>query len=194
MVSGDVFSFVLPARNSYLAEHKPLPNVAEMEHGLKRCFHQCRERGIELKIVIPPVHSVFIERMCQLGLSDRIEMGKRVLVRLASEANLIAINSKPIEVWDFTAFAGPTTETYPTPATSKEMHWYHDAQHFRRSLGDRVLDQILNFPSELPAFGTLLTDSNIETHLVANRAARDAYRRIHADHVQLALEGPIERH
>ena len=73
MVSHDVFVFVLPAQNSYLVEREPLPKVAEMEERLKACFHRCRERGIELNIVIPPVHSVFIERLCQLGLADRIE-------------------------------------------------------------------------------------------------------------------------
>lgn len=192
-VTHDAFVYFLPARNSYLVENEPLPKVAEMEERLKSCFHLCRQRGIDLKVVIPPVHSVFIERMSQLGLSDRIEMGKRVLVRLASESNSVEATAQPIEIWDFTAFKGPPTEKYPIPTTPAEMHWFQDAQHFRRSLGNLVLNQIFNFPSEVPEFGTQLTAANVEEHLVTLRAAQDAYRARHADHIQLAAETPILR-
>lgn len=188
MVSHETFAAVLPAHNSYLAENLPLPRVAELEGPLKDCFRRCREHQIELKIVIPPVHSVFVERMCQLGLSDRIERGKRDLVRLASEANLTAGGARPIEVWDFTVFAGPPTEKYPTPEAPAPMRWYQDAQHFRSSLGDLVLNQIFNRPHDFPNFGTELTAANIEEHLVAQRVARNAYHANHSDHVQLAAE------
>ena len=98
-------------------------------------------------------------------------------------------DAPPIEVWDFTVFTGPPTEKYPSATTLTEMHWYQDAQHFRRSLGNLVLNQMFNLPSDGPSFGTQLTPANIEEHLVTQRDARDAYRGNHADHVQLAAEG-----
>lgn len=193
MVSHEVFVERLPAPGSYLVEREPLPEIAELEPQLRNSFQRCRESGIELKIVIPPVHSVFVERLYQLGLKDRVEMGKRVLVRLASEANRATAETPPIEIWDFTVFRGPPTEKYPTSNMSIGMHWYMDAQHFRYTLGNLVLDQMFNLPNDEPRFGTLLTAENIEEHVDNQRVARDTYCRMHAEHVQIAIDGPMMR-
>jgi hypothetical protein len=193
LVSHDIFVYVLPAQHSYLVEHEPLPAVAESEELLKRCFRRCRERGIELKVVIPPVHAVYLERLYQFGLRDRIEMGKRTLVKVAAESNALAASAPPIEIWDFSVFTGPTTEAHPTITDPAEMNWYQDAMHFRRSLGDLVLNQIFNMPNDVDEFGTRLDETNLEDHLFAQRAAREMYHRMHADQVQIAIEGPTVR-
>lgn len=193
LVSHEIFVHVLPARHSYLVEHEPLPEVAECAELLKSCFRRCRERGIELKVVIPPVHSVYLERLYQFGLRDRIEMGKRTLVRVAAESNALTASAPPIAVWDFSGFRGPPTEGHPTTAGPAEMNWYQDAMHFRRSLGDLVLNQMFNMPSETEEFGTRLDESNLEDHLFAQRAAREMYHRMHADQVQIAIDGPVIR-
>jgi hypothetical protein len=193
IVSHEVFIERLPARGSYLVESEPLPQVAELEQPLRNCFQRCRELGIELKIVIPPDHSVYVERLCQLGLRERVEMGKRVLVQFAAEANLSDSTAVNIEVWDFTAFTGPCAEQYPSPNRWSAMHWYQDAQHFRRNLGNLVLNQMFNLPNDGPNFGTMLTVANIEEHLANQRVARDAYCRRNVEHVQLAKDGPIMR-
>jgi hypothetical protein len=59
------------------------------------------------------------------------------------------------------------------------MRWHWEPGHFKKELGDLVLDRILDVPApaDTPVedFGIKLTPANIESHLAGVRSHRDRY-------------------
>lgn len=192
-ISHKAFTEPLPSPKD-LAAHEPLPSIPETEELLRNCFIRCRQHGVQLKILIPPVHAVYLERLQVLGMRDRLEAGKRVLVRLATETNLIVSDAPPVEIWDFSDFSGPPSEECPTATTPVQMRWYMDAIHFSHALGDVVLNRMFGVSDDFPKFGTQLTTANIEDHLARLRDARIAYLRRQPGQVKIAVEGLATRH
>ncbi len=181
------FVETLPSAGSYLAEHEPLPTKPEREELLRSLLNRSRQRGTIVKIFIPPDHALYFERLNQLGQLDRVEDGKRTLVRLVSEANSLEPSTPPIEVWDFSGLTDVTIEDPPTENHPARMNWRIDAIHFTHKLGDVVLNRMFALPVDLEGFGVQLTANNIEQHLGQQRMARAHYRRIHSAQLQIAI-------
>jgi hypothetical protein len=67
------------------------------------------------------------------------------------------------------------------------MLWFWESSHYRKELGDLVLDRVLNYsdPNRRIAddFGVLLTSENVEKHLASIREAHQLYRQAHREEV-----------
>jgi 6,7-dimethyl-8-ribityllumazine synthase len=67
------------------------------------------------------------------------------------------------------------------------MRWYWEAGHFKKELGDLVLDKLFDYSnreSTVPVgFGVLLTPSNIEARLADIRVERERYAESHRQEV-----------
>jgi hypothetical protein len=60
------------------------------------------------------------------------------------------------------------------------MRWYWEPSHFKKELGDIVLQIVLNDRVGAPTvagFGVRLTPASLEPHLAVTRAGDAAYRR-----------------
>jgi hypothetical protein len=116
-----------------------------------------QERGIEIKVFISPVHVTQEEALRLAGLDPIIEDWKREVVKITP-------------VWDFSGYNSITSE----PIT-EDMSYYLDSSHYLPSVGNLVMNKILNHNSEtVPEdFGVLINSENIETHLVNLRAERE---------------------
>jgi len=71
-------------------------------------------------------------------------------------------SARPFLLWDFSGCHSVTIEDVPASGDLRsEMRWYWEAGHFKKELGDLVLDKVLDHPDpqrKVPAgFGTLLT-------------------------------------
>jgi len=155
-----------PQRHGYLMQDKEgrSPFI-----WLRRLLDDCRSHGTRVNLVINPVHARQYEVMAALGLWPAYQDWKRqVLAATLDEAE--AQGSVPYPLWDFGVINDITTESVP-PLGDRvtTMRWYREASHFRKVLGDRMLDRMLAEPpvADTPAdgFGLRLTPDNIEAQL-----------------------------
>ena len=112
-------------------------------------------------------HADLLEIIDRAGLWDAFEEWKIALVD--------RIHQSGAGVWDFTDYDEYSTEEVPTQrGSSAAMQWFWEPVHFKKALGNKVLQRILTGePSE---FGVLITPENVRAHLTSIRAARQVYR------------------
>ena len=68
-----------------------------------------------------------------------------------------------------------------------EMHWYRDSSHYKKELGDLMLDRIFNYHGSNRVvsddFGVLLNSENIDSHLQKIRSDRQHYHDTHPEDI-----------
>ena len=67
-----------------------------------------------------------------------------------------------------------------------------EALHYRKELGDRVLDRIYNYKQEsriaLDDFGVLLSEKNIENQLKKIRKQQTKYEQLHSEEKKIWVQ------
>ena len=95
------------------------------------------ENGIDLRIVIPPIHAWQLELIHAIGLWDDFEFWKAEMARLNEEQ---ARQEAPFPIWDFAVYNEYTTEAVRTDRPgSIGMRWFVENSHMRPEFGDFVL-------------------------------------------------------
>ena len=145
------------------------------------------QNEIDLYIVIPPSHARDSEVIATKGIWLLFEQWKKLLVSIDNEEAIR--ERKPLKpIWDFSGYNSLTIEALP-PIGDREhkMSWYWESSHYKKELGDLILDRIFNYHSSdryLPEdFGVQLTPENIESHLSRIRADREKWRNIFPEDV-----------
>ncbi|MCW6037050.1 hypothetical protein K4A83_12340 [Spirulina subsalsa FACHB-351] len=128
---------------------------------LKAVITTSQAREIQLTIFISPSHAMQWEAIRVSGLWSQFEQWKREIVQFAP-------------IWDFSGYNSITTE----PLTDS-MVYYIESSHYRKEVGDLILNRILNYNLDVvylegvpPDFGVLLTPNNLEDHLAQIRQDR----------------------
>lgn len=131
-----------------------------------------QQRGIRLYLFISPSHAMQWEAIRVAGLWSEFEDWKRAIVNLSP-------------IWDFSGYNTMTTEAIANP-----MQYYIESSHYRKELGDLVLNRILDYqPETVPSdFGLLLTPTNLETHLEQIRRDRERWAKENPEWVEF-VEG-----
>lgn len=122
-------------------------------------------------------------RDCHLTITapaPLFEEWKRALVRIVDENPASQASAAPVELWDFSGYNEITVE--PVPAASdkgRSMHWYWEAGHYKREVGELALARMLRSSGEdgpaPAAFGVKLSGQNIDRHLTAIRDGQRKY-------------------
>ncbi len=151
----------------------------------RHLVRMAHRQGIDLRLIISPSHAWQWETVQAAGLWPQFEQWKRQLVDIL-RAEAAATGQTPFPLWDFADYSQPTCETVPPAGDPTPMQYYWEASHYRKQLGDLVLDRVLatpDIPSPLSEFGLLLTVGDLDQHLatIARRAA--AYRQNHPDDI-----------
>lgn len=138
------------------------------------------KQGIDLRMAISPSHARRFELIGAMGNWDIFEQWKHQLLQI-SEEEAAKLSKPPFPIWDFSGFNYYTTEEVPRLSDSNaKMQWYWESSHFKKELGDLVLDRIFDHqePERTidPCFGTLMTLENIEHHLQQIRSDRHNWR------------------
>jgi len=152
---------------------------------LGKLLKACLENGIGVIIVIPPVHALQLETIHSLGLWHTFEQWKRDMLDLVVKLHA----ESAIPIYDFTSWQGINAEDVPNPGNRKnEMQWFWESSHFKKELGDLVLDRVFGLTGKdqkIPeGFGVRLTTANIDSHLAALRNGRNAYIGKHQDEIK----------
>ena len=134
----------------------------------KELVELCNQKNIELKIFISPESAAQLEAIRAAGLWSGFEQWKREVSQITP-------------VWDFSSYNSITTE----PITN-EMKYFVDGTHYRKEVGDLILNRILNYNPKIVKndFGILITPKNIESHLDKIRTEREVWSKKHPDVVK----------
>jgi ABC-type transporter MlaC component len=144
---------------------------------------------INLAVFISPCHVTLWETLAVADLWNRWEEWKRLMV-IINEEEAENAGKAPFPIWDFSTYNDITMEVIPSlDGDETEMEWYWDPSHYKKELGDLVLNRIYNVTTDgvvLPDnFGVLLTSENIERHLAQIREDRESYCNTHPDEVAI---------
>jgi hypothetical protein len=89
-----------------------------------------------------------------------------------------------VSLWDFSGISPCTAETMPANGDAVlSMRWYRESSHFRRTLGDLVLDRVFGSHADAvcPGLGLRLETSTVEAALVHQRAALERWIKSHPE-------------
>ncbi|MDH5671416.1 MAG: hypothetical protein OEZ06_04655 [Myxococcales bacterium] len=149
---------------------------------LAQLLSQAHASKMELYLLVSPSHAREWEAMREAGLWEHVERWKRELVRVNTEVADRA-GKQAFPLWDFGVYHAISCEAVPVEGDAKSlMRWYWDDAHYRKELGDIVLDRITGRRSSEPsahAFGAKIGEADLEGHLARVRKAAAAYRKRH---------------
>ena len=115
-------------------------------------------------LVIYPYHAQIRLMMERAGLGGLFADWKASIVQTAKR---LSTDKMVIRVWDFSAISAQTLEAVPVAGDRQtKMQYYWEAGHFKKALGDRMLQQIL-VGSE--GFGELLAPEMLDDWLAEDR-------------------------
>ncbi|MEM6404175.1 MAG: hypothetical protein AAF757_28785 [Cyanobacteria bacterium P01_D01_bin.116] len=146
---------------------------------LKEIFNR-RKDETKLYLFISPIHAYQLEGMKSINRFSLFEQWKRDLVQIIAEDAIANPNKQPIVLWDFSGYNSITTEKIPPAGSKKEMKWYWESSHYKKEVGDMVLDVMFNYPEKsqnTPSdFGVIINSNNIESHLERIRKQQALYK------------------
>lgn len=129
-------------------------NTSKHWEDLKEIMRLCRQSGIELRLFTYPYHAHMLDIFSKTGHAPGLAFWKATLVKaLADEATASA---KPaFRLWDFSNLNAITDEGVPLKGDHRStMRWYWEAGHFKSTLGDVMLYQLLEASTPLVLHGT----------------------------------------
>ena len=135
--------------------------------------------GIQLKLIINPIHARQSYALDAAGLWPLYENWKRDLIAATQRSP----RPELVSLWDFSGVSACTGEAVPTSANAAAaMRWYRESSHFRRVLGNRVLDRIFERPDDgaCPGLGQRLEPATLAAALAEQRAALRHWVETHA--------------
>ncbi|KAI5916679.1 hypothetical protein [Thauera sp. 2A1] len=132
--------------------------------GLNAFLHDAATMGTTVHVVIYPYHAQIRLMMERAGLGRLFAEWKASVLAAAEHTRT---GNVAIKVWDFSGVSAETTEPIPAPGDRQtHLTYYWEAGHFKKALGDRILDRIL---LDRPGFGQLVTDASVDEWLIEDR-------------------------
>lgn len=125
------------------------------------------QRNVELRVITYPYHAQYLVLFERLGLWPELERWKRAVIETVTDSRY----RNSVRFWDFTVFndASRTSIVDDDVDPSAAPHWYWEAGHFKPSLGDRVLAQVLGDSSDSAVIGRELTSTTLDEWLAFQR-------------------------
>jgi hypothetical protein len=116
-----------------------------------------------------PLHAMYYQIATLAKRWDLSDEWVVRVVRMVDEHNK-RFPATPVEFWDFADYSTFAMEAVPPIGqTVTDMHWFWDAVHFKKALGDLVIDRLTGFvpPASinLDNFGVMLTPENVHEFL-----------------------------
>lgn len=162
------FVVVTDLTYSYLYRDSDI-DESEMNE-VQQILKLCREKKIDLLIVLEPTHADELELATLSGKWQTMENWKRALTNMVAEATRSASGSRA-ELWDFAGYNAYSTEG--VSKTRSSLRWFFSPSHFTHALGDIVVQEINGVDDG--SFGVRLTSNNIEGRLAEVRQAQRSY-------------------
>lgn len=175
-----LFRRALLGRGSVLNFRYAPNEVERFEHMVEACL----ERGVEIIAATAPVHALAIEAYERRGLWTAWQSWKRELTAAVERRNRAHAERAPARLWDFAGFSTYSSEPVPRDAAAS-MRWYWEPTHFKKDLGDVLLERVFGDAHADGDFGVPLTSDSVEALLARQRVERMRYVATHAEDVRL---------
>ncbi|MGE4398264.1 MAG: hypothetical protein AB7D29_01980 [Campylobacterales bacterium] len=184
--------FRIGARNyvtKAYSEKKEL-NMSQVAHlqAFERILDKAYKNNIKVILFISPSHARQWEALdVALGM-DKWENWKKKII-LINEKAASDNNKTPFLLWDFSGYSTFTMEEIPPVGDIKaKMGWYWDASHYKKELGDIMLDRIFgsNFANgdKYKDFGVVLNSQNFDEHISNMKKQREIWLKKHPAYVE----------
>lgn len=136
---------------------------------LKKLLAVARPGLTEVDIVIYPYHAQLRWLFAEYGLEDLFQQWRERLLHTVETEN--ATRGLTARVWDFSGFTAIHCEPIPPPDDRRtELNWYWEGGHFKKELGDRMLNQLLlDVADEQKPFGVLLDSQTLAAKVLRDR-------------------------
>lgn len=159
---------------TYLRKAKGSLSLADLTH-LRAILDLAAEQGTEVKLIIYPYHAQILALFEETGIVFTFEEWKNFVTREVSGARLRHPHAS-VGLFDFSGYGNYNCERIPKQGDRvTATRWYWEAGHFKKELGDVVLDGVLSAPAsslrmigatqdKLNIFGFELNESNSTTN------------------------------
>ena len=143
-------------------DNKYMDTKLDSFEDLSKILELCHKNNINLDIIFGPLH---IRRLEALDYYQNIENWYNWKKKVVQYNEKIAKNQnkEPFRIMDFAVYHEITSEKFPTN-TKENMKYYFESSHYKKELGDIVLDRLLDI-SPYKDFGIELNSQNIDSHL-----------------------------
>ncbi len=129
-------------------------------------LQQAGGSATSVHILIYPYHAQIRLMIKRLGLSSLFNEWKSSVVATAKRASTKQLT---IQVWDFSGISPQTLELIPAAGDRQtQLQHYWEAGHFKKALGDQMLDQVLG--DGHAGFGKALQLSTLDAWLAQDEA------------------------
>lgn len=143
--------------------HPETGGVSEDFAGLEAFLKGAESAGSTVHLVIYPYHAEILLMLNRAGLLGVFEQWKAEII---ASVDKYAKAGMKVELIDFSGFSAETSEPIPVRGDKTHLAYYWDAGHFKKELGDRMLDRI--FGGET-GFGTRLDRRTLALQREADR-------------------------
>lgn len=163
--------FLGPSRDFSLRDNAQPPNKQFID--FQSILLLAHDEGLELDIVILPVHARLLDLLDYSGLWESFENWKRSLV--AINADVARSREKPtFPLWDFNGYFAEIMEPVEETTESGQIRWFYDPAHPHVDTGDLILDIV---SGQRPAnIGGKIHSENIEEWLDDQLVLKERYR------------------
>lgn len=139
----------------YGAQGQPSTSVDKLRHMVTTMARD----GTEVHLLIYPYHAELMAMFGETGLQTIMDEWRRMLVGEVDAVRKQFPNARII-LWDFSGYGPVQCEAIPARGDTRSVtRFYWEAGHFKTSLGDLILERILEKDN---GFGIALTASNLE--------------------------------
>ncbi|MCH2152465.1 MAG: hypothetical protein MK089_03915 [Phycisphaerales bacterium] len=158
---------------------------------LDQIVSEAAAEGIEVDIILPPIHAVQMEALDRMGLMQQYDQLRKFVTELA------ATHAPDVQAWDFSGFDGPVNETV-TDAKNSPMKNYFDGSHFTPALGHLVLKRLYGGEDDqkmlrqMGGFGVQLLPAGVTPYLQRWHEAHKAWQENHP-HYMAWVDGMMEK-
>lgn len=181
----------------YLRKANGSLSLGDFAH-LNAILDLAAESGSEANLIIYPYHAQILALFQEAGLANAFEEWKMALISEVSAARARHPDAR-ITLFDFSGYGPYNCERIPENGDlATSTHWYWEAGHFKKQLGDILLDSIFSRSSlseqaegrrQPEIFGFQLDESNSAENLKRISLERDqckqSYPELFADAVAL---------
>jgi hypothetical protein len=141
-----------------------------------------KARGVDVDIVLMPVHATRLELYSLGGFMPLIESWKETLSRnLTKAADLPGTGT--IRALDFSQMTELSQEDFPPPDSGGRARFFLETLHPGPLVGDMIVARLLDRPPpvEMPGFGVPLQEAVLPERVAEGRARLRMWEESHAD-------------
>jgi len=162
------------------------PDEKDYRDILRGIIQTCRERDIDLHLVISPTHAALLEAKIAVGVGPVYEQWRRDLVSILADDAANHPDRAPIPLWDFAGYEGVHAEPVAEGSQPASMTYWWEVSHYKQVVGDSILSQVLGSADAVPPglAGVQLTTQNVESRIADLRAQREDWLASHPEQAE----------